>query len=112
MESRVTRYANGPLPEHLEHAAYFTVDRKEWALPKAEAILYLDWCEREDFKVLGFDVWYPTSPDPTVADLGIGNIEGIAATLEGIQQHPGCDVYGPVVFNIWVVEHGSTPTAG
>jgi len=47
MESELTHYRNGPLPDDLEAAAYFTEDRKEWALPKAESFRYLDWCERE-----------------------------------------------------------------
>jgi hypothetical protein len=75
MESKVTHYGNGPLPEHLASAAYFTGDRQEWALPKAEALSYLDWCESKSLSVLGFEVWYPTTPGPTVVELGVGNVE-------------------------------------
>jgi hypothetical protein len=102
MEPRVTEYGNGPLPAHLESAAYFTDDRREWALPKSEALAYLDWCERRGLKVLGFEVWYPTTPGPTVTDLGLGNVEGIAAARNGIARHPGRYVSGSVVFNITV----------
>jgi hypothetical protein len=112
MESPVTKYGNGPLPAHLEPAAYFTEDRGEWALPKAEALEYLDWCERRGLRVLGFEVWYPTTPGPTVTDLGLGNVEGVTAVREGIREHPGRYVWGQVVFNITIAEHDPMPTAG
>jgi hypothetical protein len=96
----------------LESAAYFTHDRGEWALPKAEALAYLDWCEHHGFHVLGFDVWYPSTPGPTVTDLGLGNTEGIAAARREIARHPGRDVSGSVVFNITVAERESIPAVG
>jgi hypothetical protein len=109
MESKVTHYGNGPLPEHLASAAYFTGDRQEWALPKAEALSYLDWCESKSLSVIGFEVWYPTTPGPTVVELGVGNVEGIAATRDSIRQHADRDVNSPLVFNITVAEHGPNP---
>jgi hypothetical protein len=112
MESPVTEYGNGPLPADLEPAAYFTDDRGEWALPKAEALKYLDWCERRGLNVLGFDVWYPTRPGPTVKDLGTWNVAGVAATREAIREHPGRYSSGPVVFNITVATHAPISTAG
>lgn len=112
METSVTHYANGPLPEHLAPAAYFTGDRREWALPKSEALAYIDWCEREHLEVLGFEVWYPTTPGPTVLEFGVGNVEGIAAAREGLQNHPGRYPSGPVVFNITVADREPTPRAG
>jgi hypothetical protein len=111
MESELTHYGNGPLPDDLKAAAYFTEDRKEWALPKADALAYLDWCERENLSVLGFEVWYPTMPGPTVVEHGIGNVEGIAATRDGIRRHPDRDAHDRFVFNICVGENGSTSTA-
>src|SRR4051812_43302969 len=96
----VREYGNGPLPSQFESRAYFTADRLEWALPKPDALAYLDWCESRGLKVLGFDVWYPTTPGPTVTDVGIGNIEGVAAVRAAISHHPGHYVWGPVVFNI------------
>lgn len=112
MESRVTDYENGPLPVHLESAAYFTGDRREWALPKTEALEYLNWCENQGLKVLGFEVWYPTTPGPTVTDVGLGNVDGVAAAREGIRQHSGSHASGRVVFNISVGEHGPISAAG
>ena len=102
MEPPIKEYGNGPLPAHFEPAAYFTSDRSEWALPKAEALDYLDWCERRSLRVLGFEVWYPTTPGPTVTDFGLGNVEGVTAARAGIREHPGSDLSGPVVFNITV----------
>jgi hypothetical protein len=104
---RVTEYRNGPLPERFEAAAYFTGNRGEWALPKVEALDYLDWCEHGGLTVLGFDVWYPTTPGPTVTDLGLGNVEGVEAVRAAIRDHPGRHVSGTVVFNIWVAGRGS-----
>jgi hypothetical protein len=111
MESKVTHYGNGPLPEHLASAAYFTTDRREWALPKAEALAYLDWCESENLSVLGFEVGNPTMPGPTVVGPGVGNVEGIAATRDSIRQHADRGADNLWVFNITVVEHGPTLTA-
>jgi hypothetical protein len=111
MEPNVTHYDNGPLPEHLAFAAYFTSNRQEWALPKAEALAYLDWCEGKALSVLGFEVWSPTTSGPTVVEFGVGNVEGIAATRDGIKQVADQDV-NRWVFNIMVAEHGPTPTAG
>lgn len=112
MEFQTTEYSNGPLPAHLEPAAYFTGDRREWALPKAAALDYLDWCECQGLRVLGFEVWYPTTPGPTVTDFGLGNVEGVAASRDRIREHPGRYVSGPVVFNITVAEDDHIPTAG
>jgi hypothetical protein len=109
METQVTEYGNGPLPVQFESAAYFTHGRREWALPKGEALTYLDWCEQRGLNVLGFEVWYPTTPGPTITDLGLGNIEGVAAARDGITQHPGRYVSGSVVFNITVAEHEPIP---
>jgi hypothetical protein len=112
MDSRITEYRNGPLPAHLESAAYFTDDRDEWALPKAWALEYLDWCEQRGLRVLGFEVWYPTAPGPTVTDIGLGNVEGVVATREGIRNHPGRYASGSVVFNITVGDQGPVSAAG
>jgi hypothetical protein len=96
----LTVYANGPLPPHLVAHAYFTADGREWALRKPEALEYLDWCEQQGLRVLGFDVWYPSGPTPT--DFGLGNVEGVAAVRDLIRAHPGRYVWGAVVFNITV----------
>jgi len=102
MAHHITEYANGPLPAHLQPAAYFTGDRREWALPKAAALDYVDWCEGQGLRVLGFEVWYPTTPGPTVTDVGLGNVEGTAAVRARILEHPERYVWGPVVFNFTV----------
>lgn len=107
MESDLKEYGNGPLPAHLASTAYFTKDRGEWALPKEAALSYLDWCEQLGLTVLGFEVWYPTMPGPTVTDLGLGNVQGVVAARAGIREHPGQREEGPVVFNITVVDYRS-----
>ena len=100
----VRNYGNGPLPSRFESTAYFTNGRREWALPKSDALAYLDWCDSRGLKVLGFEVWYPTTPGPTVTDVGVGNLEGVGAVRSAITSHPGHYAWGPVVFNITVAE--------
>jgi hypothetical protein len=99
LETHVTDFGNGPLPEHLESSTYFTAGRREWALPKAAALEYLDWCEAQGLGVHGFDIWYPTKPSPTVTDEGLGNVEGVAAARESIRRHPGEYASGQVVWS-------------
>ena len=96
----MTQYANGPLPRQFEGLAYFTQDRKEWALPKEAALEYLAWCDQHGLQVLGFEVWYPTSFGPTVIAGDVGNDVGVRPNAEAIRNHPARDVHGPLVFNI------------
>lgn len=60
-------FTNGPLPEQFLRCAYLTMDQKEWALPKPEALKYIEWCQDKGFQVLGFEVWGPTVPGPTIS---------------------------------------------
>jgi hypothetical protein len=112
MDSKISKPGLTPLPEHLRAAAYFTPDGGEWALPKKEALGYLDWCQGQDLKVLGFEVWYPLTGGPMVLELGVGNVEGIEANRESILKQPERDVYSRLVFNFTVVESAHRPTAG
>lgn len=93
--------ANGPLPRSLESRAYFTVNRSEFALWRADAIEYLDWCDDHGFTVLGFDVWVATQPGPTVVNGG--EFEGDAsACRKAIRAGEFASVAGDPVYNIWV----------
>ena len=63
----------GELPESLLNRAYWC--GSEVAFEKPEAILFLDWCDQREVRVLGFDIWGPTQPGPTVIS-GDPGIEG------------------------------------
>jgi hypothetical protein len=104
MESGTREFANGPLPAHLARFAFLIGDQKEWALPKPEALAYIEWCSEHGFRVLGFDVWRPDSPAPTVVVTSAGNSEGNDANRMAIADHAPGDEHGMFVFNIWVDE--------
>ncbi|SRR6266511_3209224 len=87
--------SNGPLPRSMESRAYFSDDRREFALCRSDALEYLRWCEDNGLKVLGFDIWMPTRPGPTVVDAGGFNGDAFACRTV-IQDYPG-----DPVFNIW-----------
>jgi hypothetical protein len=91
--------SNGPLPQDLEPRAYFTANRAEFALRRSDAIKYLDWCDQQGFTVLGFDVWKPTEPQPTVIDGG--EFEGNASACREAINSDRFSAGSPV-FNIWV----------
>ncbi len=59
-------YSNGPLPLRLKERAYFTLEEAEFALRKSDALEYLQWCKSKGLLVLGYEVWYATTPGPTV----------------------------------------------
>jgi len=104
--------SNGPLPQAFEASAYFNSDRTEWALPKSQALAYIDWCEGEGLQVVGFDVWYPTAQGPTVLVTSAGRAVGNAANRRALSDHPGVDETGALVFNIWVDRGTPRPAAG
>jgi hypothetical protein len=102
MTAEEFHFANGLLPEHLEAFAYFTEDRREWALPKAEALAYINWCDEKRLRVVGFDVWRPTRPGPTVVVTSAGDVDGNEATRGALRDHPAGDADGDFVFNICI----------
>lgn len=59
-------YGNGPLPLHFKERAYFTSEKSEFALRQKDALEYLNWCKAKGLAVLGYEVWYATTPGPTV----------------------------------------------
>ena len=102
MGTRVTNFANGPLPEQFEAFAYFTPDRTEWALPRDAALAYLDWCEGQKLCVLGWEAWYPTSSGPAVVSGSFFNQSGIALNRAALLREAGRNMWGEIVFNITV----------
>ncbi|RYX86134.1 hypothetical protein EON83_02630 [bacterium] len=60
----IQTYNNGPLPDFLSERAYFTIS--EFALPREDALRYFLWCKEEGHTILGWEVWLPTVPGPTV----------------------------------------------
>lgn len=97
-------YDNGPLPMAFYDIAYNTSNETEFALPRSEAIKYIEWCKEQSIEVIGFDTWAPTTPGPTVYEKE--SIEGDgqlcikklkALNLEDIKTEIG---YYPL-FNIW-----------
>lgn len=98
MTDPVAEYDNGPLPASLASRAYFTRDRREWALSRPDALVYLEWCAARGMEVLGWEAWYPTVPSPTVltgvAFDGVGADANRDALLAQLGEEP------PVVYNI------------
>jgi hypothetical protein len=70
MAEKTIDCANGPLPGAFDSVAYFTEDRREWALPKQNALAYLDWCEQHELSVLGFEV-DADNPSSPFGSLGV-----------------------------------------
>lgn len=105
-DEQVEIYNNGPLPLHLKERAYFPTATAEFALRKSDALKYLRWCKAKNISVLGYEVWFATSPGPTVpvwgdsadADKCYDVISQIDVEKEKKQRRLNVDV----VFNIWV----------
>lgn len=91
--------SNGPLPKWLEPRARFSPDGHEFALTKEDALEYLDWCQKEGLRVLGFDVWAAADPAPASFEEDSG-VEGNARECrDAISSR---DFPGDPLFNIWV----------
>lgn len=98
--------SNGPLPKWLEPRAYFSRDRHEFALKREDALEYLEWCQREGLRVLGFDIWAAADPSPSVLE-GEEGFEGNAREChEAISSRDFSSLSqasaAEPVFNIWV----------
>jgi len=92
--------SNGPLPRWLEPRATFSRDKHEFALKKDDALEYLDWCQKQGLRVLGFDLWAAADPRPAVLGGADEGFEGNAAEcLTAISTR---DFPGEPLFNIWV----------
>lgn len=59
------KFKNASLPIHLSDNVYISPDG-EFALYQTCALKYLKWCLNLKITVLGFDVWLPSKPYPTV----------------------------------------------
>lgn len=99
-------YANGPLPAYFKKRAYFTLNKKEFALRKSDALEYLKCCKAEELHVLGCEIWYATIPGPTVR---IGVEEGdadrcydVISKFDVTAERARMGLNADVVFNISV----------
>lgn len=57
------------LPSHLQQRAYMSGEEAAWN--RTDAVSVLEWAQRNQFEVLGIEVWLPTTPGPTVPGLYI-----------------------------------------
>lgn len=100
----VTLYANAPLPDFLASRAYFSAS--EFALFRADALAFLDWCDSQTIKIIGFDVWLPTHPGPTATMAGAeGDSEHCRRLiLDGEWSNLGAADGMEIVYNMWTTE--------
>lgn len=96
----VRNCSNGPLPQWLESRATFSRDKHEFALKREDAIEYLDWCQKQGLRVLGFDLWTAADPRPAVLGGVDEGFEGNAQECRAAITSP--EFPGEPLFNIWV----------
>jgi hypothetical protein len=95
----MSEYSNGPLPPELERHAYFTTDRREWALPRKQALSYLIRCQQNNVEVFGWEAWYPTTFGPTIVGSTYSKV-GADLNYDSLMSEPDADIHGPIVYNI------------
>lgn len=54
------QWSNALLP--LQFVEAVVCPQNEWALPQAEAVVYLRWCPQNNIEILGSNVWAATTP--------------------------------------------------
>jgi len=89
----VREYENGPVPNSLLSFVYRPLDSRRFALPIGRMAEYLDWCERNDVEVTGWELWERGLPGHTPLSGAEGDAGALRAALAKLDREGLAEIY-------------------